>query len=321
MPSPSSLPSSSMLFSPLSFFHSQKANDRLSTQIIPFPLAHSKPIGQPPHSPTAPSLSISVEVHSLTETIQSLEALLKEQTPTPPSSQPSHLPQPSHPPLPLYHQVDPHLPDPLPFPTSYADEVPSYLLLGWPLPPLPAMFTLHWEQLQNDALHLPPILWNPFQFPLQPHQPQIWMIVPISHKLYPLPSPFPQDLATQAQSFWLDVSHVDLLNTSTPTVPIIVVPSTDKLPLATLTTNALNFVASTVSSMVTPRSSAPKLCLQAMTPSWMPSGTSLTTRSMSKIGVLEMELQDYEGNNVTDVWDPPPFPLFRPLHGPTLYET
>ena len=42
-------------------------------------------------------------------------------------------------------------------------------------------------------------------------------------------------------------------------------------------------------------------------------------RSMRKIGVLEMELQDYEEGNVTDVWEPLPFstilpsPLFHPL--------
>ena len=57
---------------------------------------------------------------------------------------------------------NPHLPDSLPFFAPYAGKVPSYLLPGWPLPPPPAMFTPHWEQLQNGALHLPPILWNPF---------------------------------------------------------------------------------------------------------------------------------------------------------------
>ena len=39
------------------------------------------------------------------------------------------------------------------------------------------------------------------------------------------------------------------------------------------------------------------------------------------MGVLEMELQDYEEGNVTDVWNPPPFPLFHPLCHPTLYGT
>ena len=86
MPSPSSLSPSSMLFSPPSFLYSQKANDQLSTQITLFPLACSKPIGQPSHSKTAPLPSMSAKVHSLTETILSLEALLKERTLTPPSS-------------------------------------------------------------------------------------------------------------------------------------------------------------------------------------------------------------------------------------------
>ena len=155
-----------MLFSPPSFFCSQKANNWLSMQITPFPLAYPKPTGQPPYSPTVPSPSISAEVCSLTETIQSLETLLKERTPTPPLSQSSHLP------LPLYHQADPHLPDPLPFPTPYTDKVPSYLLPGWPLPPPPAIFAPHWEQLQSGALRLPPILWNPLWSLLQPYQPQ-----------------------------------------------------------------------------------------------------------------------------------------------------
>ena len=172
MPSPSFLPPSSMLFSPPSFFHSWKANDQLSTQITPFPLAYPEPTRQPPCSPIASLPSISAEVRSLIEIIQSLEALLKEQTLTPPSSQPSHPLQPSHPPPLSYHQADPHLPDSLPYSIPYASEVPSYLPLSWPLPTPPAMFTPHWEQLQNGALHLPPILWNPFQFLLQPHQPQ-----------------------------------------------------------------------------------------------------------------------------------------------------
>ena len=40
-------------------------------------------------------------------------------------------------------------------------------------------------------------------------------------------------------------------------------------------------------------------------------------RSMREIGVLEMELQDYEEGNITDAWDPPPFPpilSFPPSH-------
>ena len=99
-PSPSSLSPSLILFSPPSFFCSWKANDQLSMQITPFPLAYPEPTGQPPRPPTVPSLSISAEVHSLTETIQSLEAPLKERTPTPPLSQPSCPPQPFHPPPP-----------------------------------------------------------------------------------------------------------------------------------------------------------------------------------------------------------------------------
>ena len=178
MPSPSSLSPSLMLFSPLSFFHSQKANDQLSMQITPFSLAYPKPTGQPPHFPTVPLQSISAKVHLLTEIIQSLEALLKKRTSTPPSFQLSHPPQLFHPPLLSYHQADPHLPDPLPFPTPYTNKALSYLLPGWPLPLPPAMFTLHWEQLQNSALHLLPILWNPFQSLLQPHQSQAWMIIP-----------------------------------------------------------------------------------------------------------------------------------------------
>ena len=162
MPSPSFLPPSLMLFSPLLFFYSQKANNQLSMQKTPFPLACSEPTGQPSHPPTVPLLSISAKVHSLTETIQSLEALLKERTPILPSSQPSPPPQLSHLPPLSYHQADPHLPDPLPFPAPYANEALLYLLSGWHLPSSPATFTPHWKQLQSSALHLPPILWNPF---------------------------------------------------------------------------------------------------------------------------------------------------------------
>ena len=53
MSSLSSLPLSLMLFSPLLFFHSQKANNYLSMQITSFPLIYSKPTKQPPPSPTA----------------------------------------------------------------------------------------------------------------------------------------------------------------------------------------------------------------------------------------------------------------------------
>ena len=57
IPSSSSYPPSSILFSPLSFFHSWKANNYLSMQITPFLLASPKPIRQLPPSPppTAPS--------------------------------------------------------------------------------------------------------------------------------------------------------------------------------------------------------------------------------------------------------------------------
>ena len=137
------------------------------------------------------------------------------------------------------------------------------------------------------------------------------MIIPISHKSYPLPSPFSQNLATWAQSFQLDVLHVNPLNISAPTVSIIVVPSVDELLPAILTTNASNFIAPTISSMVIPKSSVPRPCLQPTTPSWTLPGTSLTMRSMREIGVLEMKLQDYKGN-VTDVWDLLPFSSLSP---------
>ena len=138
-----------MLFSPPLFFCSQKVNDHLSTQITLFPLAYPVPTVQLPPSPTALSPSMSAKVHLLIEMIQSLKALLKERTPTPPSSLLSHPPQPLHPLPPLYHQADPLSPNPFVFPpTSYNKEMPSYLLLGWPLPPPPTMFALHWEQLK-----------------------------------------------------------------------------------------------------------------------------------------------------------------------------
>ena len=106
---------------------------------------------------------MSAEVYLLTEMIQSLEALLKERTLIPPSSLLSHPPQLLHPPLLSYHQVDPLLPNPLMFPlTPYNEGTPSYLLLDWPLLLPPAIFTPHWEQLQNGTRHLPLILWNLF---------------------------------------------------------------------------------------------------------------------------------------------------------------
>ena len=101
-PSLSSLPPSSMLFSPPSFFRSQKVNDQLSMQITPFPLAYPKPTRQPLHFPTVPLPSISAEVCLLTEMIQSLEALLKERSLIPPLSQPFHSPQLFHPPQPFH---------------------------------------------------------------------------------------------------------------------------------------------------------------------------------------------------------------------------
>ena len=146
MPSPSSLPPSSILFSPLSFFCSQKVNNQFSTWITPFPVAYPEPTWQPPCSSTVPSPSMSAKVYLLTETILSLEALLKKRTLMLPLSQLLPPPQPS------YHQADPHLPDLLPYPTSYVDVVPSYLPLGWPLPPLPTMFTPYWEQLPNGTV-------------------------------------------------------------------------------------------------------------------------------------------------------------------------
>ena len=116
-PSPSSFPPSSVLFSPLSFFHSQKANDQLSTHIDPLPLAYPKPIEQPPCSQTVSLPSMSAKVCLLTETILLLEALLKERTPTPPLFQLFPPLQLFHSPPPSYHQVDPHPLGPLPSPT------------------------------------------------------------------------------------------------------------------------------------------------------------------------------------------------------------
>ena len=54
IPSPISLPPSSLLFSLLLFFHSWKVNNCLSTQITSSPLAFPESIRQPPPSPTAP---------------------------------------------------------------------------------------------------------------------------------------------------------------------------------------------------------------------------------------------------------------------------
>ena len=76
------------------------------------------------------------------------------------------------------------------------------------------------------------------------------------------------------------------------------------------------FIAPIVSSVVTPASSASKPFPLTITHSWTPDGTSPTTRSTRVIGVLEMELQDYKKDNVTDPWNPPPFLPFCPLHCP-----
>ena len=232
-------------------------------QIISFPLAYPKPTRQPPHSPTALSLSISAEVHLLTETMLSLEVLLKERTPMSPLFQLSPPLQSSHPPPLSYHQVNPHPPNPLPYPAPCADKALSYLPLGLPLPLPPTIFTPHWEQLQSSTLHLPPILWNPFQFPLQPHCLQAWMIISIFYKLYPLPSPFPQDPATQVQIFQLGATYAGPLTTSTPIVSIIVAPPADNMHQATPTTSVLNFIAPTVSNMITPTFSAPNYFFQS----------------------------------------------------------
>ena len=282
-------------------------------QITPFPLAYPKSIGWQPPSQTAPSPSMSAKVHSLTETIQSLEALLKKRTLMPPSSLSSHPLPPSHPPPLLYHQANLLSPNSLVFSLiPYDKGMLSYLPSGWPLPLPPPMFALHWEQLQSGTLHLPPILWNPFQSPLQPHQPQVWMIIPIHHKLYLLSLPFLQDPATQVQLFQVGATHADPQNTSVQTIPIIIAPYVDELPQDTQTTSVPNFVAPTVSSMFTHASSASTPCLPTITPSWTQPGISSTTRSMREIGVLEMELQDYKEGNVTDVWDPPPFSSLPP---------
>ena len=71
LPSPFTHSPSLMLFSPPSFFCSQKANDQLSMQITPFPLVSSKLREPPPPStpPPAPLLSMSAEVCSLIEMI------------------------------------------------------------------------------------------------------------------------------------------------------------------------------------------------------------------------------------------------------------
>ena len=127
------------------------------------------------------------------------------------------------------------------------------------------------------------------------------MIISIPHKSYPLPSPFLQDPVTQVQSFQLNASHTSPQNISALTVPIIIVPPVDELPLATQTTNVLNFIAPTVNSVVTSKSSALRPHPQTMIPLWTPPGTSPITRSMREIGVLEMELQDYEEGNVTNI--------------------
>ena len=143
------------------------------------------------------------------------------------------------------------------------------------------------------------------------------MIVSIFHKSYPLPSSFPQDPATWVQSFRLDATHADSQSISAPTVPITVVPPADKLPIPIQTTSALNFIASTVSSVVTPASSIPRPCSHTMTLSWTQPGTSSIMRSMREIEVLEMELQDYKEGNVIDVWDSLPFspiPSSPPSH-------
>ena len=216
---------------------------------------------------------------------------------------------------------------PLPQIPSYSPSQPcdegtlSYLPPGWPLSLPPTMFAPHWEQLQSGALYLPLILWNLFWPPLQPHHPQAWMIVPILHKSHPLPSLFLQDPATQVQLFWTDAIHVSWQTTSIQTVPIIVVPPVDEPFQDTPTTNVPNFIASTVSNMVTPVSSAHTLHPLTTIPSWTQPRTSPTMRSMREIGVLEMALQDYEEGNITDIWDPPPCSSLPPsLPSHTLWD-
>ena len=251
----------SMLFSPLLFFCTQKVNNWLSMQITPCPLAYPEPIRQWPPSSTVLSQSISAKVCPLTEMIQSLEALLKERTLTPPLSLPSHPPQLPHPPPLSYHQADPLSSNPLVFPlVPYDKGTLSYLLPGWPLLLPPTMFTPHWEQLQNSVLHLSLIVWNPFWSLLQPHHPQVWTIVPISYESYLLPSPFPQDPVTWVQSFQVSATCADPQTTSTQTVPITIVPPMDEPPQDTQITNVLNFIASTVSNVVTPMSSISTPC-------------------------------------------------------------
>ena len=144
------------------------------------------------------------------------------------------------------------------------------------------------------------------------------MIIPIFHKSYPLPLPFPQDLVTQVQLFQLSASQTNPPNISALTIPIIVVPPMDEPLLAIPTKNVLNFIAPTVSSVVIPEAFAPRPCPQTTTPSWTQLVTSPITRStreigVREIGVLEMELQYYKEGNVTDVWNSPSFSAILPF--------
>ena len=143
------------------------------------------------------------------------------------------------------------------------------------------------------------------------------MIIPIPHKSYPLPSPFPQNQATQVQLFQVGAIDANPWNTSAQTIPIIIVPPVDELPWNTQIISALNFIAFTMSSMVTPVSSIPTPCPPTTSPSWTQPGTFPIMRSTREIEVLEMKLQDYEEANVIDIWDPLPFsplPPFPPSH-------
>ena len=137
-------------------------------------------------------------------------------------------------------------------------------------------------------------------------------LVIISHKEWDGGEDGMEEKGGESQTSVIDAICVDSQNISVLTVPIIAVPSVDKPLLGTQIISVLNFIAPTVSSMVTPASSASRPCLSTMTPSWMQPGTSPITRSMREIGAFEMELQNYEEGNITDVWDPAPFSSLLP---------
>ena len=72
------------------------------------------------------------------------------------------------------------------------------------------------------------------------------------------------------------------------------------LPLDLITLRAPALLGSFLSNI--PMSSILTPCPLTMVLSWMQPGTSPTMRLMREIGVLEMELQDYEEGNITDAF-------------------